>query len=475
MLTSLSFLQEGKPFPPKSEWERLEKYKNNRMLFDDEHSEVYKESFRRIQRVIGNFEDVISYEVIFNFQKLMSLKIADFICGSPPRISAADEEKQRLIDRIVIDTDLMNKLYMSVIDISRYGDSILQVSKDRNGNAKIDITSPKYWFPVVNSNNIKEFAYHTFAWRYIIDAENKKYGLAVQIHDPENPEVCEYHKYELKGTKGSFMIGGELTGKKEDIEIETKLDVCPVFVVSNVPTSDKPFGIDDYASIDSIVSELCVRVSQISKVLDKFSSPSMTGPVSMVEWDEAAGGYKMRYGNFYPVNDGEQKPEMIVWDAGLDANFKMIELLINQLYTISEMGSAVFGDISHSTGNVASGTALKRLMISPLAKARRIAGHYDRVLKHIISLCAKIYGVILEPHEISIQWNDGLPGDPVEEANIINLRTGGKATMSRYTAIRRFDKLSDADTDTELASIEQDEASSSMGVVPVNDPESVIV
>ena len=472
MLTSLNFLQEGKAFPPKAEWKRLDRYRNNRLLFEDEHSEVYKEQFRRIERVIGNFEDVISYEVIFNFQKLMSLKIADFVCGDTPRITVSDD-RQTLIDKIVLDTDLFNKLYMSVIDLSRYGDSIMQVS-NKNGKAKIDVTSPKYWFPVVNTDNIKEFAYHTFAWRYIIDADNKQYGLAVQIHKPDEPRVCEYHRYELRGVKGEFLIGRELTAS-DDIEIETDFDICPVFVVSNVPTSDNPFGIDDYTSVDSIISELCVRVSQISKVLDKFSSPAMSGPSSCMEWDEASGSYRLRFGNFFPVNDGEQKPEMIVWDAGLDANFKAVEFLINQLYTISEMGSAVFGDISHSTGNVASGTALKRLMISPLAKARRIAGHYDRVLKQMLSLCASIYGMTIEPHEISIQWNDGLPSDPVEDANIINLRTGGKATMSRYTAIRRFDGLSDSDTDTELAEIESEEAAAGMGRSPVNEPESVIV
>ena len=474
MLTDLDFLKTGKPFPPESERKRLEKYRYNRMLFEDDHAEVYREQMRRIERVIGNFEEIISYEVIFSFQKLMTLKIADFVCGSHPSITVSDDSKQSLIDKIIQDTDFYSKLYMSVIDLSRYGDSVMQVSKTKDSKAQISVTSPKYWFPVVDMNNIKEFAYHAFAWRFVQDAAAKKYGLAVQIHKPDEPNVCEYHRFELNGTKGSFRIGKELT-KHHENELETQVDACPVFIISNVPTSDNPFGMDDYSGIDSIVSELCVRVSQINKVLDQFSSPSMSGPSSIMEWDEQSGSYHLRYGNFFPVDDGQQKPEMIVWNADLEANFKMIELLINQLYTISEMGSAVFGDITHSTGTVASGTALRRLMISPLAKARRIAGHYEGVIKQMFSLCANIYGAVIEPQEISIQWHDGLPGDPLEEANIIHLRTGGKATMSRYTAIRHFDSLSESDTDTELAMIDQDENDEGLGTAAVNEAESVSV
>ena len=48
ILTNLSFLEKGKPFPPAAEFDRLERYKNNRLLFEDEHAEVYKEQFKRI-------------------------------------------------------------------------------------------------------------------------------------------------------------------------------------------------------------------------------------------------------------------------------------------------------------------------------------------------------------------------------------------------------------------------------------------
>lgn len=55
MLTSLEFLTPGSRWPPEGEMERLRRYRDNRLLFEDEHAAVYREQLRRIERVIGNF------------------------------------------------------------------------------------------------------------------------------------------------------------------------------------------------------------------------------------------------------------------------------------------------------------------------------------------------------------------------------------------------------------------------------------
>lgn len=472
ILINLDFLEEGKAFPPDSERERLKRYRENRMLFEDEHAEVYKNQFERIERVIGNFGKVVSYATIFNFQKLMTLKIADFVFGQEPKITVSTDEQQRVIDAILTDTDFFGKMYTAAIDVSRYGDGVFRVYRTADGKADVDVYAPQYWFPVVDNNNIHRFMYHCFCTTYIIDSKRKKYGLNVQIHSPNEPQRCEERTYELDGNPGSFRIGRMLT-KPHDPDMETKFSVCPVFRVCNTAVSDRCFGIDDYSSVDSIISELIIRVSQVAKVLDRFSSPSVSGPQSALEWSEERQSYVFRIQDYYLRNDeSDPKPEMLVWDANLDANFKMIELLTNMLYTISEMGSAVFGDLSNAAGNAASGTALRRLMISPLAKAKRVKNGFDKVIKQIISLLSAGYGETILPQDITVTWQDGLPNDPVEEANIMNLRTGGKATMSRWTAIQRYDKMSDKDTDAEIQMIDQDENSATAGEIPVNEPET---
>lgn len=472
MLTSLEFLTPGSRWPPEGEMERLRRYRDNRLLFEDEHAAVYREQLRRIERVIGNFSSVVSYATVLSYQKLISLKIADLVFGEPPRITTAREGKQAVIDRILAETNLLGAAYMCAIDVSRYGDGLLLLG-NRSGIPVVDATSPCNWYPVVDGGNMKHTLYHTFGWAYPLDARRTQWELKVQIHNPEHPQDCEQHRYRLSGGEGDWRIGREVTGEDE-LLLETQLRACPVFRVSNVLTSDRVYGIDDYQSIDSIVSELMVRISQVSKVLDKHANPSMSGPASALEQDPATGEWRLKAGNYYPQNTKDDPaPQYITWDASMAANFQQIELLVNQLYTVSEMGSAIFGDLTSKTGTVPSGSALRRLMMSPLAKARRIANSFDPALKGLISACAAVYGVTLAPQEISIKWNDGLPDDEAESAQIMSVRTGGRPTISQHTAIKRLDSLGENDAAAELEEIRADDAAQDMGLdIPAETPEA---
>lgn len=49
MLHDLSFLDIGKPWPPPSEKERLEKYRENKLLYKGKHNEVYKDWVRLLR------------------------------------------------------------------------------------------------------------------------------------------------------------------------------------------------------------------------------------------------------------------------------------------------------------------------------------------------------------------------------------------------------------------------------------------
>ncbi len=468
MLINLDFLKTGAAWPPPSERKRLETYRANRQLFEDEHGRVYAEQMKRIERVIGNFSRVVSFATILNYQKLMSLKIADLIFGEPPKFTAAKEDQQKVIDSVLSDTGLLDTAWHAAIDVSRYGDGLLLLS-NQNNYPTVEAVSPAYWFPVVDPASIKRTKYHVFGWQYPIDPDGREWELKVQIHNPKDPLSCEQHTYKLNGAAGAWSIGPEITQEPERM-VETKLPACPVFRVSNVTTSDRVYGIDDYQSIDSIVSELIIRVSQVSRVLDKHANPSMTGPKSALEVDPNTGVWNFRVGEYFPRRDSSEPPlEYVTWDASMDANFRQIELLINQLYTISEMGSAIFGDLSNKTGEVPSGSALRRLMMSPLAKARRIANKFDGPLKALVSACAAIRGEIIPVQDISIKWNDGLPDDEVENANIMSVRTGGRATISQHTAIQRLDGMGDKDAAAELDEIRADEAAEDMGTSPAEE------
>lgn len=463
MLTNLDFLKPGSVWPPPGEMKRLDKYRKNKMIFEGEHEHVYKDSFKRITRVIGNFEDVVSYSVICNFQKLISLKIADFMLGEPPKITVGDDDgkEQISLDNIIENSDLINTAYMSAIDISRYGDSVLNIYKDEEGRGIIDITQPYFYFKVVDPKNIRKVKHHILAHTYKVQKPNRSFFG----RDKEEYDDYLYVEIHSKGLYETVTFklddaGKMITGVHEELQnIQTGLNDFAIVPIHNLMTSDRVYGIDDYSDLDSIISEIEVRIAQISKILDKHAEPSVQGPSSAL-YRDSSGEWKLKMGNYFPRDTAEDPSvEYITWDAQLTANFEIIEKLINILAVVSEMGSAIF-DTEQKTGNAASGTALRRMMISPLAKVNRTRMRFDSAIKKAIKLASQLGGeniVNLEKEKINIFWNDGLPDDPKEQAEIMGIRTGNKSTLSQFSAIQRLDNLSDEDTQKELTAILEDE------------------
>ena len=57
MLYDLNFLEKGKIFPPYSEMERLEGYRQNKLLFEHRLQDVFVPYLERIRQILNKFND----------------------------------------------------------------------------------------------------------------------------------------------------------------------------------------------------------------------------------------------------------------------------------------------------------------------------------------------------------------------------------------------------------------------------------
>lgn len=460
MLTSLNFLKVGKQFPPASEEERLSKYYKNKLIFEGKHEEVYADTFNRIKRIVNNFEDVISYSMTINFQKLISFKFADFTCGEFPKITCGDDNsiQQKAIDKIIENSKLKSRLYSSAVDLSRFGDTILNVFRNDEGNGEIGITQPNFYYKVVDPKNIDKVVNHILANTYEIETESKnifstsyytKKYLYVQIH-----YKGYYEEFTCELNENNTIVRATETKR-----INTGLSDFAVVPIHSIMTSDNCYGMDDYTDLDGIISELEVRLSQISKILDKHAEPTMQGPRNAMSIEN--GQLVFKAGTYIPKDPEDSDVSYITWEAQLEANFKIVENLINMLSIVSEMGSTIFStDMKVGIATAPSGTALRRMLTSALAKVGRTRIFLDEGLKKSIKLCSELGGndvVNLKDEDINIHWRDGISNDPREEAEIMAIRTGNKSTLSQWSAIQRLDNLNDEDATKELEAIKQDE------------------
>ena len=460
MLYNLKWLEPGEVFPPAVEVPRIVRYRQNARLFDGDHFadpsfrsrhplevgnepvNLYMLCAERISQVVGNFNDIISFPVLLNYQRLLTLKTADLVCGEYPSISGVTFQENAAIKDVRDVTDFDSKLYATVIDISRYGDAIWRLYK--NEDERIDFTcwDPCEWYPVVAQDGTNRIIHHCLCWLVNINEDqlNPQYELHVQIHctDKDRIGAYEFRRYSMSDD------GNQISQLLESRIVKTGLDRCAVFNLKSFTTSDSVYGYDDYMPLDSLLSEIMVRVGQISCILDKHADPSITGPVSMLKLDPQTGEYYLETGKFYGVSAGEEYPKYMTWDGQLGSAFQQLEFLIKQLYILSEMGAALLG--YDAGGTAISGTAFRFRMANPLARVRRIANSLSvpvRKLFSSLSLTAEVENaedlVLPIPYrKISVFWSDGLPDDPRENVEIAKLACGEEHMMPLEVAIMEY-------------------------------------
>ena len=401
MLYNYDWLQPGKAFPPPVEAGRIQRYRQNAHLFDGDHFadpefrtrtpfgmvddvpvNLYLKCAERISQVIGNFEEVVSFPTLLNYQRLMSLKMADLVCGEYPTISGVTAAENAAIQDVRDMSDFDAKLYSTVIDISRYGDALWRMYKDYDGRMNFTCWDPTQWYPIVAQDGTNAIKAHCLCWivNKSEDVLNPDFYLNVQIHSNDPRDIGYYEQREFKMNASGTMIGDQVSSKR----VPTGLDRCAVFHIRAFAVTNSVYGYDDYMTVDSILAEIMARVGQISAILDKHADPNITGPVSMLEVDPKTGEYHLRAGKFFAVSPGEEHPEYMTWDGQLTSAFKQLEFLVNQMYILSEMGAAILGGQDGSSQAI-SGTAMRFKMVNPLAKARRIANSMTLPVRKLFS------------------------------------------------------------------------------------------
>lgn len=489
VLTNLDFLNEGQPWPPSSQMPRLNRYRLNKSKFDNKLN-INQKAYKYILNVINDRFRVVSYRMLINIYRKVSYKTADLLFVERPNF-VTTEDSQKTLTEIVDLSKLAAIGYEGALDTSYYGDVVFTIKipslasvdgeesgEAEQGKARTGITNPAYWFPVVSERDLKEIKHHVLAHvvtRLVEDKDGKDIEtnfLIYQIHEKGKYTVGE-RAITDEGNLGEKTVVEE--GAKE--VINTGLSDFAVVPTYGVTTSASIFGIDDYTDIINLVDELQIRMEKIAGVLDKHSDPSLSGPSSALMLDEN-GEYVVKLGGFF-ARETKESPaaEYLTWDGKLEPSFKEIELILRLLSILTEMGPAIFDDEEGGGGDI-SGRALRLKYVRPLTKVARLRNNFDDAFKHALSLCSEVgysQSEGIPEKEISIEWNDGLPDDPKELAEIGQIRTG-KPTDTTTAQIMIQDGLNQEQAEKKTAEIEAEQAAEIPGLgLPGNfDPDALL-
>lgn len=436
MLYGLKWLNPDKEFPPQEEAERINAYKHYAELFDVSH---FKDFNNYGSRLIANFDEYIKLPVLLAYQRMSTIKLADMAIGAPPSITVNDDDVMTdHVSDIRDQTEFDSKLYEALIDYSRYGVTVFRLFNDddvpEEDRGNFAVWNPAEWFPIIRRDGTRRIVEHVLAWRVNFGTStNPNWYLEVQRHPIKGGFYIE-ERYAMD--EGGGHIRRKLTSKR----VDTNGMPCMVQYVANLPSTTNIYGTSDYKVINELVFKATERMRQILHILDKHADPSMTGPSTMLQANEETGELEFKTSQFYAVSPGEEHPEYMTWDGQLEAAFKALEVLLNQIYVMSEMGEALLGN-TQGAGQAVSGTAMRYKMVSPLEKARRVTNSLSLPLKRLFSWLIQVEdGKKIRFQDINIIWGDSLPKDPRELAELTKLQTGAPQILPlKHSLMENYD------------------------------------
>lgn len=429
-------LKRGATFPPKSELERLDAYRINQMLADDEAWNALPAYKERVNTVLSNFliPGNALYYYSANYWGDLVTKTQELTYGEAPEIKAG-ETQETALEELLTATEFIGKVTEGCADFVALGDWVTKVVTSEKGKDFINV-NPSIWFPIVNRENVKEIKAHVLAW--VVPVGKNQFELHVQIHEKGKytnrvfalKDYVQNAEYVNQNTKervvaDEYTIAGELMQSVTDFPVGIfdnglNPDEFAVIVSANNPRTRSIFGVSDFETITSAAMEYNVRMTLKNVVLDKHSAPKMYG--APLAGDDGYGGQGY-IGNYLEVHDGATTPNYLTWDASMQAVENTIQKAMDDVSNLSGMGSLLN---SKTFGESQGYDALMIKLAPALMRSAKKKVLLEKHLKKLISALSTGYGSKIETKDITIHWHDGIPATESVRADIAqkHLSTG---------------------------------------------------
>lgn len=464
-------------------------------LYNGKQTELYD----RARGLLSDTPHAAQLEKLYiavNIADIIVTKVPDMLVGEPPIFDsglADDTPQQVAINSYVEENDLTQLIHESALANGYRGDSWFKVRydyrQDYGGLIESGLPMPDEAtmepiiehaaadcvFPITSDGNVKKFKAVVIASvEWLVSAKTDIPFLNVEKH---LPGYIVKEKYRLQTFEGG--VNNEYDYPVQLFKIAEKVGASevittgvPHLLVHHIPykaTDDQWEGKGTLEALESIIYAINDRLCSLDYILMKHSDPTAYGP------ELGTGNVARLSGAYIPLSSEDATPGYMTWDGQLNSAFKELETLIGMAFQIAETPQWLFGTVlgdqnSGGTGTShTDGAAIKARFMPILTKVARVRSQYDRALRDALYNCQLLdiaHGdVKFEAVYPTITWRDGLPVNEKEQAEIMEIRTGGKPTLDVATAIKRTDGLNDmqaaeiiekigADTEREVGTVD---------------------
>lgn len=462
----------GKLYPPIDQIDRIERYRRNKRLFEGNHFEVFSQ--------LNAGQDLLY--ISMNLASIICKKSADFLFGEDVRVLAGEGTQDRF-NKYVNDNYLNIVNYEGALGNAYRGDMFYKVSyRQEEGGVLSEAIDPykimieplnaMYVFPQTGPyNKNKISAYHIATpiqlnkSDWILDVESHYAGYIEYKKFYMKPRVVEQlNSQSIKHGQDNTLVTswdvGEMVEGSHSVA-ETGIAKPLVVHVPNFATDEGWEGIDDLSELVPIFDEINNRLTQVASILDKHADPALAVPSGTLG-EDANGNptFNVAVDKVFEVDAQDDiKPQYITWNGQIYEAFMELNKLIEMAFAIAELPQVVIGMGDNGTsGN--SGLAIRWQMNSLLSKVNRKRQYFDKGLQEVFAIAqlleqsvGVLEGEVTRPE---LHFQDGLPVDETEIANVLNIRTSGAKTMSVKSALMKFAHMTEKEADNEIERIKKE-------------------
>lgn len=458
--TDLSNLKEGMSFPDAETLSRNRLYRYNMKLFTGEYAEN-----KNLITIINDKPEMLPYKVIpLNYFKTVVMKLDELIFNNDLTISTGDNERDKIVSKLVERTCWINSIRKAVRLCEIYGDSCIKTRKDG-----CSVFSPTLAYKVVDASdktNTIAYVLHEVLYETRGVGNTRTY-IPSHIRFIVSCKGFDYERvFEYRGDSKSGIIGRPVRFKYKDRWIprdgryyRSGIDEETVQWLSINTEADGVYGESSFRQIRDIVFALEERLTTESWVVDNHAKPILiVGAASIVE-DESSGEYRLKVINGKYMLDktgpGGQPsdPTYLTWDGKNTESRQIREDLKDALYELSELGrSYLTGEWS---GASISEETLNNMIKSAIDRAgREINDLYYEIRKSLYVLC-RFNNIDINIEDIVIKFGIGRIDDNKVIAETCKLLTDIEL-MSKETQLVKMWGYTPDDAAVELQRIQKE-------------------
>lgn len=437
MLTDLSFVADGKPWPPEDadEAARLKEHAFMRQIYNGLHEKVFP---RYIAYLADQSKDSKKQKIILDWPELATDSYLNLLLGEEPEIVAAGYNRD---DLPALPTD------QAFIDVSRYGIGLFEVS-----DAGIQALNPENCYIIVTPGNIQKpqafVFFHIWKEKDVQNGKEKEIEyIKFTVHQPGKIRHLIFLISPGAGlTKSEKKLSGPLPlgnfPAYSDLEVDADGYQYPpvedmlVVAIQNKLSSERYYGQSDYKpSIISLIESLELLFAQRAEVLAKFTNPTPVVPESATVFDHSKEEWVYKPGQAIITKPGDPSPSLMVWQAELGAVDRAIEQSMDQLLQMLQLSRVLLA--GQGQGTAESGTALRIRLIPTLSKVSKCARAAEKAIPAVLHLWSQLHPPEILPESIKVSFQDGIPEDPMETANINAARANALAALRMNNILGR--------------------------------------